>query len=240
MHAATAITDAAARHGWIRVDYPRHDNVYGRGQARLFIGFSRTGKAVEVAQFYPIGCGTGYIDDPTPYRSVGGRDRDKLETVLGWLAAAPSTETLPDTLLVIACAAHKLDRSAPAHQLYDSDHFRLALRAAQHRADALGARVMILSAKHGLTRLDRILMPYDVTMGQPGAIDITPLATHLWVQRVRTVEALLPKRYLAVLRQAAEVLFDTRGVRVEIVDLYAGARGIGDQRAVLSRMLRTP
>jgi hypothetical protein len=128
---------------------------------------------------------TGYLDDPTPSFTTGGPDADKLDTVLGWMPGSSTYPPLPSTLILIPCATAKLDVGAAARDLYVSDHFELALRAAEARAAAVDARVAIISAKHGLVTLTRVLAPYDC-------------------QHVRTTEALLPSRYLAVVREALE------------------------------------
>jgi hypothetical protein len=52
----------------------------------------------------------------------------------------------------------------------------------------------------------------------------------------RRRSSLLPSRYLTVLRQTAQIL-QLRGIDIDIVDLYAGAAGIGYQRSVLSSLL---
>jgi hypothetical protein len=235
--ATHVVEDTAARHGWSRLEHRLHRNVFGRGEQRLIIGFSPTGRAVEVALFYPLGLGTGFVDDPTPCLATGGRDAGKLDMVLKWLTADRSYPPLPSTLVLIPCAAKKLTVGAPARDLYVSDHFKLALRAAEARAGAVDARVAIVSARHGLLMLDRVIAPYDCSMGDPDAIAVEHLATHLSVQHVATVEALLPSRYLAVVAEALNIIERRGGDRVDLVNLYAGATGIGYQRAVLSALL---
>ncbi|OBG21520.1 hypothetical protein A5768_25790 [Mycolicibacterium fortuitum] len=233
-HAQQTVEQVALDHGWRRYPSSRSDNVWVRGVSRMHLGYSQTGRALNVGLFYPEGCGTGYIDDPTPVHSAGGRGRSRLEDVLGWLATEPNWAR---HLVVIPCAARKLDRATSARKLYDSDHFRLALRAAEARAAAVGAHAMILSARHGLLTLDDHIDPYDVTMGQVGAVDGAWVAGQLQALGVNAIEAYVPQRYLAVLREAVELRADA-GRAVELVDRFNGARGIGDQRAVLSATAR--
>ncbi|HYW93073.1 MAG TPA: hypothetical protein VFA95_11560 [Gammaproteobacteria bacterium] len=64
-------------------------------------------------------------------------------------------------VVLIACAAKKRERPAPARELYQSSLFRLSLAYAERlRPDA----IHILSAKHGLVDLDQLLAPYDLTL----------------------------------------------------------------------------
>ncbi|MGV7903962.1 hypothetical protein PJN93_29575, partial [Mycobacterium kansasii] len=81
--AETVIAEAAQERGWVRVVHRLHDHVWGRGQARLIVGYSPSRHTVHTALFYPQGFGTGYIDDPTPHHSVGGPGGCKLQVVLG-------------------------------------------------------------------------------------------------------------------------------------------------------------
>lgn len=64
--AETVIAEAAQERGWVRLVHRLHDHVWGRGPARLIIGYSPSRHTVHTALFYPQGFGTGYIDDPTP------------------------------------------------------------------------------------------------------------------------------------------------------------------------------
>ena len=57
----------------------------------------------------------------------------------------------------IACSATKLDRAAPACDLYQGQAFKAARQLAEkHHAD-----YWILSAKHGLIHPDTVTEPYD-------------------------------------------------------------------------------
>jgi len=61
----------------------------------------------------------------------------------------------------IACSATKLDRAAPACDLYQGQAFKAARQLAEkHRAD-----YWILSAKHGLIHPDTITAPYNDYLG---------------------------------------------------------------------------
>lgn len=137
------------------------------------------------------------------------------------------------TLHVVPCGAAKLDRPAPAAQLYSSAHFQLTLAAARAAAgDDAGVR--ILSAQHGLVALDDVLAPYDVTMTDAGSVTTGELQDQLHELGVSadvSVITLLPKAYRARLTPAVLAL----GGRV--VDLYADAPGIGYQRRVASQLL---
>lgn len=130
-------------------------------------------------------------------------------------------------IVVVPCGAAKLDRPAPAAQLYTSQHFALTLRAAQKLAEDQGARVFILSALHGLIPLDRVVAPYDVKMGDRGCITPAELRDQLDAINPSTVTSLLPKAY----RKAIEATGQP------VVDLYANAPGIGYQRGIASQIL---
>lgn len=75
-------------------------------------------------------------------------------------------------LIVIACGAQKDHRSlahpVPAAELYIGSLFTSSLRWA--RSVAADTDIRILSAKHGLVRLDQPLAFYDVRLGDPDAI----------------------------------------------------------------------
>lgn len=63
------------------------------------------------------------------------------------------------TVTLVACAATKLDRPAPARELYRSDLFAKSSAYAQRLGEWY-----ILSAAHGLVHPDTVLEPYDITL----------------------------------------------------------------------------
>lgn len=91
------------------------------------------------------------------------RIAEELYAIRAELTAGP--------VVLVPCGSAKLDRRAPAGELYTGALHRSARRAAARYVDELGARVLILSAAHGLVALDTELDPYDVTVGDAGAID---------------------------------------------------------------------
>lgn len=132
--------------------------------------------------------------------------------------------TMGEPVVVIACGAAKLDRRAPAAELYTSPHFGLMLRAARRVAEQQAGCVLILSALHGLVECDMLLDPYDMKMGAAGAI--TPAVAP------SAITTLLPRAYANALRTAAA----NAGAPAP-TDLFGNARGIGYQRRVASRLI---
>ena len=236
-NAREVINETAERYGWTRAEHRLHEHVFARGAARMILGYSSTGRALSVAMYFPEGV-RQYVGDPEPMRSVG---RGGLDVVLSWLRTGDPdpVDAHRAGLVVIPCAAAKKAHPLPASELYDSAHFRFTLRAAQARAKATGARVAILSAKHGLVDPATQLSPYDVTIGDPEATSARVVAGQLAVWRIGYIEALLPARYLALARAAAEQLH-RGGTVFRLDDLYGTAPGIGYQRAVLADLLRRP
>lgn len=137
-----------------------------------------------------------------------------------------------EPIVVIACGATKLGTTAPAARLYTSPHFALMLRAARQVAERQSGRVLILSALHGLVELDTELAPYNVKMGQAGSIAPATLSAQLAALAPRSITALLPRAYCAALEEAAEI-----SGAPSVVDVFAGAPGIGYQRGIASQLL---
>lgn len=134
----------------------------------------------------------------------------------------------PGPLVVIGCGAGKLDRPAPAAELYTGTYFRECLATARAIADPESIR--ILSAKHGLVRLDDVLEPYDVTLGDPfDRIPTRAVTAQAIDQGIagRRVLALCSARYADLLRAA--------GFKV---DAPLANLGIGRQRRKLAEMRR--
>jgi hypothetical protein len=132
-------------------------------------------------------------------------------------------------LIVVGCGASKLDHPADAADLYTGQHYRLCLAAA--RSIAADDSIMILSARYGLVTLTQRLMPYDLTLGQPGAVGPNKVLTQAVVHRVlgRPVIVLASARYADLIRQ----VWDDGMVTAPLAH-----QGIGRQRATLARIRR--
>ncbi len=120
----------------------------------------------------------------------------------------PAPAVIPATartgrVVVIPCGAAKLDRPAPAGELYTGSFHRACRKA----ADALarpGDTVLVLSALHGLVPLDHVLAPYELRMGQAGSVTGDQLrrqARELGVDAAREVIVLAGAAYTAAARQ---------------------------------------
>lgn len=62
---------------------------------------------------------------------------------------------------LVACSAQKLDRAAPARELYCSPLFKKSLAYSERRCTV----VYVLSALHGLVPLDQRVNPYERRLG---------------------------------------------------------------------------
>lgn len=140
---------------------------------------------------------------------------------------------------IVPCGAAKATQAAPARELYLGQSFRLALAAAEAEAAAttrdlgIEARVLILSAKHGLVSPDAELEPYDVKVSDAEAIGPVALAASLVLAGVEEGDelyAMLPRAYRELLAEAAADL--------PVHDVYEAAPGIGWQRGVASSLIR--
>ncbi|MEU1251578.1 DUF6884 domain-containing protein [Micromonospora arida] len=133
-----------------------------------------------------------------------------------------------DALVIVPCGTAKLDRPAPAGLMYTGSYHRACRRA----ADRLGGRLLILSARHGLLTPDTVIEPYEVRMGQPGAVTAPTLyaqARRLGIDMAGTVTVLAGRDYAdpasAVWPHARRPL--------------DGTRGMPEQMAVLAELART-
>lgn len=106
-------------------------------------------------------------------------------------------------LIVIPCAARKLDHPAPAGELYQGSYHR----ACRQTADALtatGGTTVILSGLHGFLPLDGTIEPYEMRMGDPGSVTADQLrnqAQKLGLADARTVVVLAGALYTDATRQ---------------------------------------
>jgi len=129
---------------------------------------------------------------------------------------------------VIACSATKLTTAAPAERLYTGALFRLALSVAKQRCQ----RVRILSAKHGVLRLDTVVEPYDV-----GLASYEKHQVGWWAGLVqRALDGWRGQRVLCLASAPYwRPVFGAGAWERPLVGL-----GIGQQKAVLKAMLAAP
>ena len=95
------------------------------------------------------------------------------ELLAAWLVRLTPAVTGPaPALVIVPCGKAKRSAAAPARELYTGSYHRSAMRAAQAiAARTPGTKVAILSARHGLILdLDAMIEPYELTVGQDGAI----------------------------------------------------------------------
>ena len=130
--------------------------------------------------------------------------------------------------VIIPCGNSKLATAAPASEFYTGSMFQDSLRTARKLFS--DDRIYVMSAKHGIVSLDKVLEPYDVKLGMEGSIDAKTLADSLDAAGIEgTITSLLPKMYDQLFTEAA-------AGRFEIDHHFEGTRGIGDQKARLAKL----
>lgn len=80
-------------------------------------------------------------------------------------------------IVLVACCGQKLDRVAPARDIYTSDLFKKA----RAWAETFGACWYVLSAKYGVLPPAREIEPYDETLADKAAHELA-----IWNAMVRT------------------------------------------------------
>jgi hypothetical protein len=98
------------------------------------------------------------------------------------------------TIALIPCASKKKPYSTRAVDLYDSHLFRLCL---QYARDIKPDAIFILSAKHGLLRLDQEIEPYNVTLKNMSAAEVQEWAGKVITQL--TAQADLQRDHFVIL-----------------------------------------
>lgn len=129
---------------------------------------------------------------------------------------------------MVPCGGRKLQRPAPAGELYVGSYHRACRRAA---AVLSLRRTLILSARHGLVGLEDVLAPYDTIFGDPDAVTpdhVAAQADQRGLRAVAGVVVLAGRRYVAATRLAWP----------HALDPLAGSRGIGEQLARLAEIAR--
>lgn len=135
---------------------------------------------------------------------------------------------------LVACSKTKLERPAPARELYASPLFRLALRYAKAQCEV----VYVASALHGLVELDTVIEPYDLTL-----TELSPKLRLAWGHRVarelvghsdETIVALAGASYMQPIRAALRELERGRAVAggLQLIEPLHGMQ-IGERLAWL-------
>lgn len=135
------------------------------------------------------------------------------------------------SLCLVSCVKWKLDRPAPAKDLYTSDLFVKTRRFVEIQDKPW----LILSAKHGLVDPNKEIAPYEKTLNKMdkaarrawAAAVLNALEPHL--AGVRAVVFLAGERY----REFVAPALSERGIEVQVP--MQGMR-IGEQLAWLNRM----
>lgn len=73
---------------------------------------------------------------------------------------------MPNRIVLISCVATKRDKALPAEELYNSDLFHKTLN---YGKSLNPDKMYILSAKHYLLPLKKVIKPYDVTLNNMAA-----------------------------------------------------------------------
>lgn len=144
-------------------------------------------------------------------------------------APAPADPATP--VVIIACGGKKADRPVPAGELYTGSYHRSLRKAADALAASTGARILILSALHGLLTLDEVKDPYSKRMGRPGSItagEVAGQAEQLGIRAAARVTVLGGRDYADMVS----------AVWPHAVRPFDGTHGIGEQKARCARIVR--
>ena len=148
---------------------------------------------------------------------------------------------LVERVNLVACVGQKLDRAAPARELYTSDWFRKARAYVERQEREEGIPWFILSAKYGLLHPDAVIPPYEVTLNAMPAAARRQWAARTFRQmrsagiqrgKVGEVVFLAGRKYREHLVAALQALEG-----IESVVPMQGL-GIGQQKAWLKAALR--
>ncbi|EWM19627.1 DUF6884 domain-containing protein [Kutzneria sp. 744] len=152
----------------------------------------------------------------------------------------------PLTVFMLPCSAKKSSHPAPVRKLYIGSTFRQPLPVVTREA-ALTAiwgydtRVRVLSARHGLLRLNEVIAPHEQRMEDLDTAATAVLRSLVCGQLTELagkhdqveISAFLPRAYLRGLAGAAALAGHL------VTDVYKGCRGIGDMRHLIASMRDT-
>ena len=132
-------------------------------------------------------------------------------------------------LVIVACGTKKAPKAQPACDLYVGPYYRAC--AAYAHTLVRWRRIRILSALHGLLELDQRVKPYDVRLGDAGAISADTLrkqAAEVGLLPARRVIVLGGRKYVALAREvwphAESPLEGVGGIGMQIKTLREWAR----------------
>jgi hypothetical protein len=185
----------------------------------------------------PHALGLDADDDPVPVWIA--------ESTLGAMAKPGEAQTL----ILVACGASKLDRAAPARELYTGNLFRAARAYAEAMVERFPDRYSwrIVSALHGLVHPDEVIEPYEEKLtakhapqwGRQVTTKIVQvyLLSKASVMRIPagsslSVVSLAPELYTTAIEDAIK---DARPVPPIAIDRPLRGLGIGQQLQWLSR-----
>jgi hypothetical protein len=142
------------------------------------------------------------------------------------------------SVALVSCVSQKLDKAAPAAELYTSDWFRKAV--AWIKA-ATFDQWYILSAKHGLVAPDQRIRPYDETLARMKKDDRRKWAKRVTSQVVETV-GIHPPAAITILAgdKYREFLVPELRSWDYRIELPLKGMGIGEQKRWLAEHTVTP
>lgn len=209
---------------------------------------SRTGTAVQIFEYGRNPIVVFKPDDGVPFWASPFKLQplvNELEQLMEpSIARSPAALRAAADLLIMPCSGMKLDRPAPAGELYTGVMWQ-SLRA-YFRATGLAPTCMaIISAKHGIVLPDQVIEPYEQRMDEARAQELRRQAA----EQAQRLAPLLDKRPARDVVIAGGRLY--RGVALDVlaalkhrglVEQSANVRctegGIGTQRAQLTAFLR--
>ena len=141
-------------------------------------------------------------------------------------------------VFLISCVSQKLDRSAPAKNLYTSGWFRKAWAYCLQRS-GLGVEIYILSAKHGLLWSEDYVDPYEMSL-----LDMPANERKSWAAKVlRQLDMMTTlnglKIYILAGEKYREYMVPLLKEYGAIVKVPMAGLGIGEQLAYLKKSTNT-
>lgn len=134
-------------------------------------------------------------------------------------------------VVIVPCGGKKSDHPDQAGRLYTGSYHAATRRAAAAlTANGTTGETLILSAKYGLVTLDRVIEPYDLRAGQPGAVTAQIVRAQAGALGMldADVTVLAGRAYASIILE----------IWPQAVDVLAGTRGIGQQLARLAAISR--